>query len=166
MMKLEKLLKELNGKQNGAWFKIEWTTDLNGKLCAAAKRAGHVVQKDVSATVRKGIRYANMASVRERLISEGKFLVDPETGEIHVFPDQLSWGEWVEGSDVLIKHKDRYYVRLYTSPNKPSVRYFLDGVAIAADELREKGLLQPSYWNHANVEECMTLKVESVNKIY
>lgn len=165
-MKLETLLKELSKKKNGAWFKIQWTTDLNGKLCAAAKREGHVVTKQVSTTVRKGIRYANMASVRQRLISEGKFLVDPETGETHVFPEKLSWGEWVEGSDVLIKHKEQYYVRLYTSPNKPIVNYFLDGVSIAAQELKDKGLLQPAYWTRENVEECMTLKVDSVNKIY
>jgi hypothetical protein len=165
-MKLEQLLKELNNKKNGVWFKIEWTTDLNGKLCAAAKREGHVVTKEVSTTVRKGIRYANMASVRKRFISEGKFLVDPETGETHIFPEQLSWGEWVDGSDVLIKHKEQYYVRLYTSPNKPKVKYFLDGVAIAADELRKLGLLQPSYWNNEKVQECMTLKVDSVDKIY
>ena len=165
-MKLENLLKELNSKKNGVWFKIEWTTDLNSKLCAAAKREGHIVTKDVSTTVRKGIRYANMASVRERLISEGKFLVDPDTGDTHVFPEKLSWGEWVEGSDVLIKHKEQYYVRLYTSPNKPLVQYFLDGIKITAEELKSKGLLQPAYWNRENVEECMTLKVESINKIY
>ena len=165
-MKLETLLKELNKKKNGTWFKIEWTTNLNGKLCAAAKREGHVITKEVSTTVRKGIHYANMASVRKRLISEGKFLVDPETGETYVFPEKLSWGEWVDGSDVLIKHKDQYYVRLYTSPNKPKVKYFLDGTEIAADELKKKDLLQSAYWNRENVEECMTLKVDSVNKIY
>ena len=165
-MKLETLLKELDKRRNGAWFKIEWTTDLNGKLCAAAKREGHVVTKNVSTTVRKGIRYANMASVRQRLISEGKFLVDPKTGETYVFPEKLSWGEWVDGSDVLIKHKDQYYVRLYTSPNKPIVNYFLDGVHISAQELKNKGLLQPAYWNRENVEECMTLKVDNVVKIY
>lgn len=165
-MKLENLVKELNAKKNGTWFKIEWTTDLNGKMCAAAKRAGHVVTKNVSTTVRKGIRYANMASVRERLISEGKFLVDPETGESYVFPEKLSWGEWVEGSDILIKHKEQYYVRLYTSPNKPAIQYFLDGVAITANELKNMNILQPAYWTRENVEECMTLKIESVNKIY
>ena len=165
-MKLETLVKELNAKKNGTWFKIEWTTDLKGKMCAAAKREGHVVTKNVSTTVRKGIRYANMASVRERLISEGKFLVDPETGESYVFPEKLSWGEWVDGSDILIKHKEQYYVRLYTSPNKPVIQYFLDGVAIAANELKNMNILQPAYWNRENVEECMTLKVESVNKIY
>jgi hypothetical protein len=165
-MKLEALLKELNKKKKGTWFKIEWTTDLNGKLCAAAKREGYVVTKEVSTTVRKGIRYANMASVRKRLISEGKFHVDPETGETHVFPEALSWGEWVDGSDVLIKHKDQYYVRLYTSPNKPKVQYFLNGVAIAAEELKKRELLQPAYWNRENVEECMTLKVDSISRIY
>jgi hypothetical protein len=165
-MKLETLIKKLNEKKNGAWFKIEWTSDLNGKLCASAKRAGHVVEKEVSTTIRKGIRYANMASVRERLISEGKFLIDPVTGETHVFPEKLSWGEWVDGSDFLIQHKGQYYVRLYTSPNKPKVKYFLDGVLIQAEELKKKGILQPAYWNRENVEECLTLKVFSVNKIY
>ena len=165
-MKLENLLKELNKKQNGAWFKIEWTSDLNGKLCAAAKREGHVVTKHVSTTVRKGIRYANMRTARERLISEGKFLVDPQTGQTHVIPDKVSWGEGVNGSNVLIKHKDQYYVRLYTSPNKPRIQYFLDGLAITAEELKTKGLLQPAYWNRDNVDECMTLKVDNVNKIY
>jgi hypothetical protein len=165
-MNLEKLLKELNGKKNGTWFKIEWTTDLQNKLCAAAKREGHVVTKNVSTTVRKGIRYANMASVKERLISEGKFLVDPLTGETHVFPEKLSWGEWVDGSDVLIRHKDQYYVRLYTSPNTPKIQYFLDGIAIAAEELKSKGLLQPAYWTSGGIQECMTLKVSNINKIY
>ena len=92
--------------------------------------------------------------------------MDPETGKTYVFPEKLSWGEWVDGSDVLIKHKEQYYVRLYTSPNKPVVQYFLDGIAIAADELKKRGILQPAYWNRENVEECMTLKVESINKIY
>ena len=165
-MQLEKLIKELNNKKNGTWFKVEWITNLNGKLCAAAKRDGHIVTKKVSTTVRKGIRYANMASVRERLISEGKFLVDPQTGETHVFPEKLSWGEWVDGSDFLITHKDQYYVRLYTSPNKPIVQYFLDGASITADDLKKRGLLQPAYWNRENVEECMTLKVSSISKIY
>jgi hypothetical protein len=165
-MKLEILLKELNRKRNGAWFKIEWTTDLNGKLCAAAKREGHVVTKNVATTVRKGVRYANIKTVHDRLIREGKFLVDPRTGVKHVMPDKLSWGEWVEGSDVLIKHKDQYYVRLYTSPNKPKIQYFLDGIAITAEELKNKGLLQPAYWTRENVEDCMTLKVDNVSRIY
>jgi hypothetical protein len=165
-MKLETLVKQLNAKQNGAWFKIEWTTDLNGKMCAAAKRGGNVVAKNVSTTVRKGIRYANMASVRERLISEGKFLVDPLDGKVHVFPEELSWGEWVEGSDVLIKHKEQYYVRLYTSPNKPIIKYFLNGTEISADELRNRGILQPAYWSREHINECMTLKVENVDRIY
>lgn len=165
-MKLEKLLQELNSKKNGTWFKIEWITDLNSKMCAAAKREGHIVTKEVSTTVRKGIRYANMATVRAKLISEGKFLEDPLTGEIHVFPDKLSWGEWVEGSDVLIKHKDQYYVRLYTSPNKPKIQYFLDGVAIAIEDLKKKNIMQPAYWNSEGVSDCMTLKVDSIQKIY
>lgn len=165
-MKLEELLKMLNGKKNGTWFKIEWTSDLNGKLCAAAKRDGHIVTKNVSTTVRKGIRYANMASVKKRLIADGKFLVDPETNEIHVFPEKLSWGEWVDNSGVLIKHKEQYYVRLYTSPNTPRVQYFLDGVAIAAEELKNKGLLQPAYWNREDIQECMTIKASNINKIY
>jgi hypothetical protein len=42
----------------------------------------------------------------------------------------------------------------------------LDGVAIAAQELKDKGLLQPAYWTKENVQECMTLKVDSVNRIY
>ena len=165
-MQLEALVKELGKKKNGVWFKVEWTSDLNSKMCAAAKKQGHVVTKTVSTTVRKGIRYANIASVRERFISEGKFLVDPQTGETHIFPEKLSWGEWVEGSDTLIKHKDQYYVRLYTSPNKPVIQHFLDGVAIAAEELKKLGVMQPSYWSGDTLNECMTIKVDNVNKIY
>ena len=165
-MKLETLVKKLNEKKNGAWFKVEWSSDLGSKLCASAKREGVIVTKNVSTTVRKGIRYANMASVRKRLISEGKFLVDPKTGETHVFPEKLSWGEWVEGSDILIRHKGQYYVRLYTSPNKPHVQYFLNGSAISADELKKRNVLQPAYWNREEANECLTLKVFSVNKIY
>ena len=165
-MKLETLVKKLNEKKNGTWFKIEWKSDLNSKLCAAAKRSGHVVTKEVSTTVRKGIRYANMASVRKKLISQGKFLVDPETGETHVFPEKLSWGEWVDGSEVLIKHKEQYYVRLYTSPNKPKVKYYLDGMEISKQNLQKLGLLQPAYWSRENVDECLTLKVDNVCAIY
>lgn len=165
-MKLENLVKALEEKRNGTWFKIEWTSDLNGKMCAAAKRSGHVVTKQVSTTVRKGIHYANIASVKKRFISEGKFVVDPQDGQVYILPEKLSWGEWVEGSNILIKHKEQYYVRLYTTPNKPKVQYFLDGVAIAANELKNKGIMQPAYWNHENVEEVLTLKVDNVNKIY
>lgn len=165
-MKLEALVKELDKKKSGVWFKIEWISDLNSKMCAAAKKQGHIVTKQVSTTVRKGIRYANIASVRERLIAEGKFLVDPKTGESHIFPEKLSWGEWVDGSNILIKHKDQYYVRLYTSPNKPAVQYFLDGVAVAAEELKKLGIMQPAYWSNDTLGECMTIKVDNVSKIY
>ena len=165
-MQLEALVKELNKKKNGVWFKVEWMSDLNSKMCAAAKKQGHIVTKQVSTTGRKGIRYANIASVRERFIAEGKFLVDPHTGETHIFPEKLSWGEWVDGSDVLIRHKDQYYVRLYTSPNKPAVQYFLDGVAIAAEELKKLGVMQPAYWSNDTLGECMTIKVDNVSKIY
>lgn len=165
-MKLEQLLKELSNKQNGSWFKVDWISNLENKLSAAAKREGKSVTKQVTTTVRKGIRYANIASVKSRLISEGKFLVDPKTGETHVFPDKLKWGEWVEGSDVLIKHKEQYYVRLYTSPNKPKIQYYLDGVEITAEKLRDLNILQPAYWKHESLEECMTLKVENIKKVY
>lgn len=166
-MKLNDLLKELGTKRNGQFFKMKWISNLENSVCAAAKKTGVVVTKEVISTVRKGIRYGNIKSVKEKFIQKGEFSIDPFTGEVVIFPEKMHWGEYVEGlENLIIKHNNNYYVRLYTTPNKSNVRYFLNGQEISKEDLQKTGILRNSYWTRKPVEECMTLRVDSIQKIY
>ena len=166
-MKLQVLLDSLKVKQNGSWFKVRWLTNLDRYMCAACKKSGQIVTKEVTTTVRKGIEYANIKHVREELIAKGNYTIDPQTGEVMVFPDSLRWGEYVEGYEgLLIKHKDKFYVRFYTSPNRAKVTYFLNGEEVTKEELREKQILINSYWTKDSVEDCMTVTVDNIQEVY
>ena len=60
------ILKELDAKQNGAYFKIQYMTDINSKVSAAFR--GHNVTKLTTMSVRKGVSYDNLKSVKQAKI--------------------------------------------------------------------------------------------------
>lgn len=166
-MKIEELVKILNKKNNGSFFKIHWTTNLNSKQTAKSKNNGDLILKDTFATVRKGVEYKNIKHVQEILMSKGQYKIDPITGKPEVFSEGMSWGNWVDGYEgLLIENKGEVYVRLYTSPNKPNSKYFLNGKEISKDELKELGVMQKSYWSKYEPTDCMTVKIKNIKEIY
>lgn len=166
-MKLNDLLNKLYVKRNGQFFKMRWCTNLDRYICASAKKSGNIVTKEVVSTVRKGVNYANIKRVQEKLIQKGQFQIDPISGEIEVLPDGLKWGQYVNGLEgLIIQHNNNHYVRLYTTPNRSKVKYFLNGYEITKEELQEKQILINSYWTRENIEDVMTLRVDSIQEVY
>lgn len=171
-MELNEVIKILSKKQNGAYIKVKLCTEMTSRQTADSKKNGNIVVKETLTTVRKGVNYGNIKSVRERLMSQGKTAIDPKTGKETVIVGELPWGKYYKNSKTIIEHKGNYYLRLYTSPNKPKVEYYLNNKKISSDDLRKLDIMQPSYWKNkdskdsVSAEECMTVKIENIKEIY
>lgn len=87
--------------------------------------------KDSTLTVRVGVDYSNIASVKEKR----------ENGELPSAEEsKLPWGEFVEGLfPYVIHHKGEYYVRCSVVNNNPnshhSTKYFINGVEKTRDDI-------------------------------
>lgn len=166
-MKVEELLKILETRNNGGFIKIHWVSDLGNKQTAKSKKNGDVIQKDTVTTIRKGIKYTNIKSVKEALIEKGQYTIDPETGKIEVFSKNLPWGNWVSGYEgLLIENKGETYIRFYTTPNNPNSKYLLNGKEVDKDELKKLDIMQNSYWNKSEPTDCLTVKIKNIKEIY
>lgn len=148
------IIEALNKKQNGSFFKVRLVSPVS--LNAAAKRSGVVAYKITEMTVRKGIDYKAQKSVQAK-VDAGKILVH-----------DLPWGTWMKGQEgLIIDHKGSQYVRLYSSPNKSTVKYFLNGVEVTRDELKDSGHVLSSYFNKPEEKpDAMTVKAENIQKIW
>ena len=149
------ILKELDKKQNGSYFKIQYMTDMNNKVSAAFR--GHNVTKLTTMSVRKGVSYENLKSVKQARM---------ENDDI-----RREYTPWYSHIDkTLLKHntKDQYYVALF--PNvfgKPQTIYMFDGMPITKKELQNKGVMQPSYWKQAEITPTMiTLGLDKIIQVY
>ena len=148
------ILKELDAKQNGAYFKIQYMTDINSKVSAAFR--GHNVTKLTTMSVRKGVSYDNLKSVKQAKIEND---------------NMRSYTPWYFHIDkMLLRHntKEQYYVALF--PNvfgKPQTIYMLDGIPISKKELQSRGVMQPSYWKKAETTPTMiTLGLDKIIQVY
>ena len=164
-MNTQMIIDRLNQKQNGAFFNVRTVSDI--PMLAAAKRMGHTCYKETVMTVRKGISYKNMKAVKDKIalkVANGEIT----QAEIDALDHKLPWGAWKAGSEgLIIEHKGQNYVRLYSSPNKAKVRYFLDGVEVTYDALKNSGVVQPSYFNKSGEPmTAITLKAENIMVIY
>lgn len=113
-------------------------------------------------TVRYGINYSNMKSVIQKTA----------TGQIER-THELPWGKWMEGYEgILIEHTNKkgeknIYLRVYTSPNKTLVSYFLNGSPITKEKLKSLGYVSESVWNkNPDDVDCFTLNVTNITDIY
>lgn len=154
------LICKLNTKRNGQFFKMSWCTDV--PLTAQAKKDGVTVLKYTTTTVRKGINYANIKNVKDK-VAKG------EMSSEH----KLAWGQWKAGfKGLIIEHTDKKgvykeYVRLYATPNKPQINWFLNGRPISKEELIAKGVVPSSYWNKSNEKtECFTICTANIQDIW
>ncbi len=142
----------------GQWFKMVYISDV--PLCAQAKREGRVVYKKTTCTVRWGLNYSNIGTVKERFQDK----VDKGETVTH----ELPWGKWSDKAPklMMIEHKEKMYLRVYTSPNKFDSVYYVDGVPITKEGLATLGIVQPSYFKKSDTKpEALTIKVENIESI-
>lgn len=155
-MNINLLISKLNQKNKGQWFKAVWVSDV--PLKASAKRNSVVVNKMTYATVRYGIDYSNMKSTKKK-VQNG---LTPS--------HELPWGKWVDGKEgILIEHTNKngdknVYLRLYSSPNKSRVKYFLNGKPIEKEKLKALGYVQDSVWTKSS-SDCFTINVANISEI-
>lgn len=147
------LLMKLSQKRNGQFFKMVWTSDV--KMTATARKQGIQAVKIVTSTVRKGIKYSNLKSVR---LASTQY-------ELKSLDHSLPWGFWKPGNEgLLIEHNNTNYLRVYSTPNKPKSIYLLNGKEISKETLKNLGIVQESYWS-TNLPACFTIKVENIADI-
>ena len=150
------LLMKLSTKRNGQYFNMVWASDV--KMTASARKQGLQAVKVVTSTVRKGIKYSNMKSVRLSARENGD-------NSSQVITNSLPWGSWKPGNEgLLIEHNNTNYLRVYSSPNKPKSIYLLNGKEISKENLKRLGIVQESYWS-TNLPACFTIKVENIADI-
>lgn len=144
-----KVIREIGKKHNGTFFKVCIRSEL--PLSKDGKTEGVKVTKVCKMTVRKGINYNSQKSVQEK-VANGKVL----TG-------MLPFGKWMKGFEgFLIEHNGNEYVRLYSSPNKAVSEYFLDGKPITIEKLMSTGFVRPSYFNHSDRPDALTVRTENI----
>lgn len=150
------IINKLANKQNGAFFKIRWVSEL--PVNAAGKKLGVTAYKLTDATCRKGINYDKQKSVQAK-VDEGKILTH-----------ELPWGQWhPDYAGLIIQHKGNDYVRVYLGPNKAKATYILNGAVCSYDNLKNSGYIQPSYFKKAESGEkpdALTLKAENIQMIF
>lgn len=101
----------------GQFIAAEWMSE--PKPLAAHK--GKVLRKFSKATVRTGVSFANLSSVKEGIAAG-------ERGEV----ESLPWGEWMV-YPYIITHKGNEYLRLTLTEGCPiTSRYEVDGVEVDA----------------------------------
>lgn len=142
------VIEKLNNIANGTFFKVKYFTEL--PVNAKAKKSGIVAIKEVECVCRKGVEYTNQKLIK-RLVEElGKVLTH-----------ELPHGQWSNDSADIIEFTDkngnyRPKARVYMSTciadrdnnpiNKPKVVYKVDGAVVTYNELKDMGVLQPSFF--------------------
>lgn len=160
-MEFATTVKKLSNIHNGTWFKITWLSEL--PITSYARSKGYVISKIVTSTVRKGIEYSNLSTVKEK---DG-IAIDFNSPAKH----ELPWGHWMKGYyKTFIEHTNKngdysVYLRVYTSPNKPTQYYMVNGKRCTLEEVKALGLVQPSYWNKNNDTGTMTIKISNIISI-
>lgn len=105
------LLKENKGRN----LKATWRRNAKVRKGIAAW-----IEKETSATIRTGINFANLSSVKEGIANE-------ERGQVQA----LQWGTWSD-FPFIIEHKGNDYLRLYPASSVPFV--YEEGKAVCTQE--------------------------------
>lgn len=150
------MIAKLATKKNGQFFKASYVSDL--PMTAAAKRNGVIALKYTTGTFRKGLNYNNLKSVQQKRMD----------GTLPSTPEKLPWGSWdARWPGLVIEHKDKLYVRFYSSPNRPKSTYYLNGKPISKEELMALGVVQNSYWKKGDTApDCITVNIANIQEIF
>lgn len=139
-MNKQKLLQELQTRQKGSLVRIKYKS--SPTLAAVAKKAGYVVEKTTETTVRFGVRYSNIQTVKTRRAQDTMLGLERK--------EPTLWWKW-EIPQILKQHlsKDERYLTVATVPKGHNTvsTYFVNGVKTSTEDLKNMGLLIPSYWN-------------------
>ena len=136
---------KIDDKHNGTFFKCVWERDVETLKGVDAK-----ITKRVETTARKGINRANLKKYKD-IIFESK---------------PLPWGSWVNGEEgVFLEHETsngetRHYIRLFTTPNKPHSKYFINGKEVAKEDIL--ALLTAKEKRENNLEDFYTVNVANI----
>lgn len=171
IMKESVVLRRLKEIPNGRYFKMSWKSDV-----PVFKEFGdaYEVVKVTTSTVRKGIKYTNTKAYKTKLIRQMLedcggtcFLTPVDFHKKH--PTELPWGHYRKGyENVVIDHTNKAgefhsYLRLYLSPNKPEIKYYVNGREVSKEELQAKGIVKDSYWNHSKVQDgVFNVKISNI----
>lgn len=149
------ILNKLAKKQNGAYFRIQYMTDINSKVSARFK--SYNISKITEMSVRKGINYENLKSV-----------IEEKQNLMYSKREYTPWYSHVDKMLLKSNKKDQYYVALF--PNKfgtPKTIYMINGERIEKTQLKELGIMQPSYWNRESEKPKMiTLGLDKIINVF
>lgn len=139
----------------GRFFKMSYVTDVD--VSAAGKAAGVTVLKRVVGTFRIGIEYKNTQKAKAFLNGAP--------------PEKLPWGEWKAGcGNRIICHTNKNgqykeYARVYSTPNKMKVQYYLNGKPISKRDLALTGYVRRSYFEQKDDRGCYTICLNNIESI-
>ncbi|MBO5712020.1 MAG: hypothetical protein J6R47_04205 [Acholeplasmatales bacterium] len=140
----------------GVFTRIKYKSDAS--LAAKAKKEGHTVTKIVDKTVRFGVNYFEIESVKEREAAR----TEPKKEMRQLYESLIP--------NTLYKHieKETLYVQFATIPEggHTITEWLIDGNAATLDQVKESGYVINSYWNKSgDAPEVQKIKLENVISI-
>lgn len=133
----------LAGYKKGHFVSVKWDRPMTDRdLKAATVKAGIVVRKVVKLTLKLDINYYNTKTMREKLAELAA------RGEEYT-PQKQPW--FVRTQDAgIVAHKDdptRLYLEIFPVDQPLSECYYIvNGETKTSAEVREMGIMKPSYW--------------------
>lgn len=138
-MEFETIKLELQNYHKGQFIRASWQSSIES---AAARKQGISVKKVTEATVRLGIAYSNITSVKEAKAKALEMLGEEKK------PERQPWFRHMEDFPMVVEHKDdssKKYLQMFTAKNaNAKVRYFVNDEEISRAELERSGYCNPS----------------------
>lgn len=133
-MEIKTINEILSNRHKGTYINIEWASNIES---AAARKSGVSVVKINNATVRWGIRYGNIKSVKKTQ--------NPQQNTTSAKP----WYKRIDDHPYLIQHlsdPSKIYLQLFTSQreSKMQTRYYINGVEATRQEVVDSGYVNKS----------------------
>ena len=147
---INEILEEIHG---GSFTRVVYKTSLHTDKFHKGLEAIKVVR----AVARFGVKYQNMASVKQKAAQKAALGLATETSV-------LPWGTWI--NKFLIENKGQVYVRLTCSKNNPRHKskvlgYYVNGREVSEEEMR--AITRPSDWTQKDDElDVYNKKVEDI----
>lgn len=150
---IQQILKNMNYK-NGSYIKIGFVKEMT---TVKGNKLGHKIYKYTEMTVRLGVNYKNTKYAQAKAQA--------------VTPGIIQKAPWYKHTSCkyIVEHKDngKEYLQVFASPNKATVAYTIDGVAITRDQYDEyvgMGLAHKISQNNEDV--CvMTIPLDSIGRL-
>lgn len=150
----QEILNKIYAKQNGAYFSIQYYTDINNKVSAPYKDLYNVT-KLTTLSIRKGIKYENTKKVIEKRKSSG-----------YTPSNKSQWFYHLDNTLVKHKKEDKYYIAAFPNINgKPSTIYMVNGKPISYENLKNMGIMQPS-WENSEKPDFITIGLDKIIAVY